>query len=106
MHPTVKPVALVADVIKDASCRGDFVLDAFGGSGSTLLAAEKTKRRAALIEIDPLYVDTMIRRWQAFTGREAVCAHSGTTFAEREAAVIAHDGGTAAVVPTDGGANP
>ena len=65
MHPTVKPVALVADVIKDASSRGDLVLDAFGGSGSTLVAAERTKRRAALIEIDPFYVDTAIRRWQA-----------------------------------------
>lgn len=105
MHPTVKPVALVADVIKDASGRGDLVLDAFGGSGSTLLAAEKTKRRAALIEIDPLYVDTTIRRWQAFTGQEAVCAHSGATFAEREAAAIAHDSGTAAVIPTDGEAS-
>jgi hypothetical protein len=101
MHPTVKPVALVADVIKDASARGDLVLDAFGGSGSTLLAAERTKRRAALIEIDPLYVDTAIRRWQTFTGQEAVCVRSGATFAEREAAVNAHDEDTVAVVPTD-----
>jgi DNA modification methylase len=91
MHPTVKPVALVVDVIKDASARGDLVLDAFGGSGSTLLAAEKTKRRAALIEIDPLYVDATIRRWQAFTGQEAVCVRSGATFAEREAARNVHD---------------
>jgi DNA modification methylase len=86
MHPTVKPVALVADVIKDASARGDLVLDAFGGSGSTLLAAEKTRRRAALIEIDPLYVDVAIRRWQSYTGGKAFCAGSGETFAEREAA--------------------
>ena len=101
MHPTVKPVALVVDVIKDASGRGDVVLDVFGGSGSTLLAAEKTKRRAALIEIDPLYVDTAIRRWQAYTGQKAVCARSGATFAEREAAVNIYDDGTAAAVPTD-----
>jgi DNA modification methylase len=86
MHPTVKPVALVADVIRDASARGDLVLDAFGGSGSTLIAAERTKRRAALIEIDPLYVDSAIRRWQAFTGKQAVCARSWATFAERETA--------------------
>ena len=66
-HPTVKPVALVADAIKDCSKRGDLVLDPFGGSGTTLLAAERAKRRAALIEIDPRYVDTIIRRWQAFT---------------------------------------
>ena len=89
MHPTVKPVVLVADIIKDASTRGGLVLDVFGGSGSTLVAAEKTQRRAALIEIDPLYVDRTIRRWQALTRKEAVCARSGLTFAEREAAVNA-----------------
>lgn len=86
MHPTVKPVALIADIIKDASARGDIVLDVFGGSGSTLIAAEKTKRRAALLEIDPLYVDSAIRRWQTLTGKTAVCAGTGATFAEREAA--------------------
>ena len=86
MHPTVKPVALIADIIKDASARGDIVLDVFGGSGSTLIAAEKTKRRAALLEIDPLYVDSAIRRWQTLTGKTAVCASTGATFAEREAA--------------------
>lgn len=85
MHPTVKPVALIADVIKDASNRGDIVLDVFGGSGSTLIAAEKTKRRAALIEIDPFYVDITIRRWQTLTGKNAICANTGMTFVEREA---------------------
>ena len=90
MHPTVKPVAMVMDMIKDASARGGLVLDAFGGSGSTLVAAEKTKRRAALIEIDPIYVDRAIRRWQALTGKDAVCARSGQTFAEREAEVPAN----------------
>ena len=94
MHPTVKPVALVVDVLKDASARGDLVLDAYGGSGSTLLAAEKTGRRAALIEIDPLYVDVAIRRWQAFTGDKAFCVSSGETFAERE---VAYDAATGSV---------
>jgi len=90
MHPTVKPVEMVMDIIKDASAHGGLVLDAFGGSGSTLVAAEKTKRRAALIEIEPIYVDRAIRRWQALTGRNAVCARSGQTFAEREAEVHAN----------------
>ncbi len=96
MHPTVKPVALVADIIKDASARGDIVLDPFGGSGTTVIAAEKTARRAAVIEIDALYVDTIVRRWQSFTGKEAVCARTSATFAERErtAGVIANDRST------------
>jgi DNA modification methylase len=87
MHPTVKPVALISDIIRDASARGDLVLDVFGGSGSTLLAAEKTQRRAALIEIDPLYVDCAIRRWQELTGKQAVCVATGATFTERETAI-------------------
>jgi DNA modification methylase len=87
MHPTVKPVALVSDIIKDASHRDDLVLDAFGGSGSTLIAAEKTGRRAAIIEIDPLYVDATIRRWQTLTGRSAYCEVTGRTFTEREHSV-------------------
>jgi DNA modification methylase len=87
MHPTVKPVAMLADIIKDASHRGDVVLDAFGGSGSTLLAAERTGRRAAIIEIDPHYVDGTIRRWQALTGGIARCEATGETFAERDASV-------------------
>lgn len=72
MHPTVKPVALIADAIRDCSRRGEIVLDGFGGSGSTLIAAEKTGRRARLIEYDPLYCDTIIRRWQDYTGKHAV----------------------------------
>jgi len=85
MHPTVKPVALVADAILDCSRRGDHVLDAFLGSGSTLIACERTGRVCRGIELDPLYVDTAIRRWQRYTGREAVHA-SGTTFNAREEA--------------------
>jgi DNA modification methylase len=76
MHPTVKPVALLADAILDATNRGDSILDVFGGSGSTLLAAEQSGRCAHLIEIDPRYVDTTIRRWELLTGQSAV--HSGT----------------------------
>ncbi len=84
-HPTVKPTALVADAIMDVSHRGDVVLDAFGGSGATLLAAEKTGRRARLIELDPAYVDVVIRRWQTLTGQDAVLSGSEETFVEREA---------------------
>ncbi|WP_223799739.1 DNA-methyltransferase [Sphingomonas nostoxanthinifaciens] len=69
MHPTVKPVALVADAIRDWSRRGDIVLDMFGGSGSTLIAAEQCGRSARLIEYDPIYCDTIITRYQQYTGR-------------------------------------
>ena len=86
IHPTVKPVALIADVIKDASARGDLILDPFGGSGSTIIAAERTQRCAAVMEIDPLYVDAIVRRWQSFTGKHATCARTGVTFATREQA--------------------
>lgn len=84
MHPTVKPVALVADAIKDCSKRGQIVLDCFGGSGSTLIAAEKTGRRARLIEYDPLYCDTIIRRWETLTGKHALHAESAIRFEDRE----------------------
>lgn len=80
MHPTVKPVALVADAILDCSDRNDLVLDPFGGSGTTLLAAERTGRRARLIELDPRYVDVTIRRWQLLTGKGSVHVESGRTF--------------------------
>ena len=91
-HPTVKPVAMVADAVRDVSRRGEIVLDPFGGSGTTLLAAEKTGRRACVIELDPLYVDVAIRRWQALTGKEAVHAGTGEAFATREAAAETGDG--------------
>lgn len=81
-HPTVKPVALVADAIRDACRRGDIVLDPFIGAGTTILAAERIGRRAYGIEIDPLYVDAAIRRWQAFTKRDAVLEGTGQTFEE------------------------
>ena len=84
MHPTVKPVALVADAIRDCSKRNGVVLDPFGGSGSTLIAAEKTQRRARLIEIDPYYCDTIVRRWEALTGKTAVDGPLGCSFREWE----------------------
>lgn len=80
MHPTVKPVALIADAIRDCSRRGEIILDGFGGSGSTLIAAEKTGRSARLVEYDPLYCDTIIRRWQAYTGKQAVLSPSAEKF--------------------------
>lgn len=72
LHPTVKPVAMVADAIRDVSSRGGIVLDCFGGSGSTLIAAHKTVRRARVIELDPIYVDLIIRRWQEFANDDAI----------------------------------
>ncbi|WP_119461087.1 DNA methyltransferase [Rhodospirillaceae bacterium SYSU D60014] len=81
MHPTVKPVALVADALLDCSRRGGLVLDAFAGSGTTIIAAEKTGRKAAALELDPVYVDTAVRRWEAYTGETAIHADSGESFA-------------------------
>jgi len=85
LHPTVKPVAMIADAMLDCSSRGDIVLDAFLGSGTTVMAAERTGRICYGIEIDPLYVDTAIRRWQAYTGQTAVHGESGQTFNGLEA---------------------
>ena len=79
-HPTAKPVALVADAIKDCTRRGDIVLDTFSGSGTTIMAAERVGRRAYAMEIEPRYVDVAIHRWQAFTRKDAVHAVSGQTF--------------------------
>jgi DNA modification methylase len=79
VHPTAKPVALVADAIRDCSHRNGVIFDCFGGSGTTLIAAEKTGRRARLIELDPRYVDVTIRRWQNVTGRTAVKADKPAT---------------------------
>lgn len=82
MHPTVKPVALIADAIKDASKRSETVLDPFCGSGSTIIAAEKTGRRACGLEIDTKYVDVAARRWQSFTGKSAVLDGTTSSFDE------------------------
>ena len=80
LHPTVKPVAMVADAILDGSARGDIVLDAFLGSGATVIAAERTGRRCCALELDPGYVDTAIRRWQTLTGDKAQHAATGRSF--------------------------
>jgi DNA modification methylase len=80
LHPTVKPVALVSDAIKDCSKRGGLVLDPFCGSGTILIAAERTGRKARALEIDPVYVDVAVRRWQKYTGKSAVLLGSGEEF--------------------------
>jgi DNA modification methylase len=82
LHPTVKPVAMIADAIKDVSRRNGIVLDPFGGSGSTLIASHKTGRRARLAELDPVYVDRIIRRWQTYAKDDAVLAATGERFDE------------------------
>lgn len=86
----MKPVALVERAIRNSSRRGDLVFDPFGGSGTTLIAAETTGRRAALLELDPRYVDVIVRRWQQFTGKEAILEGGEQTFdalkSQREAA--------------------
>lgn len=82
LHPTVKPVAMIADAILDVTKPGGIVLDPFLGSGSTIIAAEKTRRVACGIELDPAYVDIAIRRWQGYTGEMAVLASSGETWPE------------------------
>jgi DNA modification methylase len=90
MHPTVKPVALVADAIRDCSRRGEVILDPFGGSGSTLIAAEKTGRCARLVEFDPAYCDQIIRRFEKLTGKAGNHATTGDNFetvAEQRATV-------------------
>jgi DNA modification methylase len=89
MHPTVKPVALVAEAIKDCSRRGEIVLDPFAGSGTTLVAAEKTGRRARLVEFDPTYCDQIVRRFERVTGRQAKLAATGHSF---EAVMEERDG--------------
>ena len=93
-HPTVKPVALVADAVKDCTGRGAIVLDTFCGSGTTILAAERVGRRAYTLEIEPRFVDLAIRRWQAFSRKDAIHVDSGLSFdelASKRFAAIAAD---------------
>lgn len=78
LHPTVKPVAMIADAIKDASRRGEVVFDPFLGSGTTLLAAEKVGRTCYGVEYEPRYIDVAVRRWQKVTGKDAVLIHRVT----------------------------
>ena len=89
LHPTVKPVTLVMDAIKDCSRRAGIVLDPFGGSGTTLIAAERCGRRGYLMELDPLYVDVIVRRWQGLTGKAAVHAETQQTFDQTAATRVA-----------------
>jgi DNA modification methylase len=86
LHPTVKPIALVADAMRDCSRQGEIVLDPFMGAGTSILAAERVGRRSYGLELDPLSIDATIRRWQAFTKRDAVLAGANTTFDEATAA--------------------
>lgn len=81
-HPTVKPTALVADAIRDVTNIGEIVTDGFIGSGTTILAAERTKRVAYGIEIEPRYIDVAIRRWETLTGSKTVLQETGESFAE------------------------
>lgn len=91
-HPTVKPVEMIVDALKDASNRTDIVLDPFAGSGTTLIAAEKCGRTARMIELDPIYCDVILRRFRSVCGSEPVLLGTGETFATREAATIAGGG--------------
>jgi len=84
LHPTVKPAAMIADAMRDCSTRGAIILDPFCGSGSTIIAAEKTGRRARTIEIDATYVDRSVRRWRAFAHEDAFLSATGETFADVE----------------------
>lgn len=98
VHPTQKPVALVEEAILNSSKGHDIVLDFFGGSGSTLIAAEKTGRNARLMELDEKYVDVIVKRWQEFTGKDAVHAESGQTFNEIDNVGIKENTGNSAEV--------
>ena len=81
-HPTQKPVELIEKALQNSSKSGDTILDLFGGSGSTLIACEKTGREARLMELDPKYVDVIVKRWQEFSGKQAVLEADGRTFDE------------------------
>jgi hypothetical protein len=85
MHPTAKSVRMIADAMLDCTARGEIVLDSCLGSGTSVIAAERTGRRCFGFEIDPQYVDTIVRRWQAYTGEQARLASSGKSFNELEA---------------------
>ena len=80
LHPTTKPVELMERAVRNSSKTRDIVLDPFGGSGTTVIACEKSGRRARLMELDPKYVDVIIKRWQSFTGKEAQRASDGAAF--------------------------
>lgn len=85
-HPTMKPVAIVERMLTFSARPGDIIVDAFGGSGSTLMAAERLGMCARLNELDPKFVDVIVKRWQDYTGRQAVLESTGQTFDEVSAA--------------------
>jgi DNA modification methylase len=89
-HPTVKPVAMLADILRDCTKRGDLVLETFLGSGSTLIAAEETGRACVGVELDPYYLDVTIRRWQAITGRDAIHLATGQRFDDMAQRLLPH----------------
>jgi 16S rRNA G966 N2-methylase RsmD len=103
MHPTVKPVAMLADAIRDVTKRGAIVLDPFAGSGSTLIAAEKTGRHARCIEFEPKYCDVIVRRWQAYTGKAATFEGTDLTFEDFEGARASCPASPAAKLPPAAG---
>ncbi|HKG76595.1 MAG TPA: DNA methyltransferase [Beijerinckiaceae bacterium] len=98
LHPTVKPVALIADALRDCSMKGDIVVDLFMGSGTTIMAAEKVGRRAYGMELDPLYVDVAVRRWKAATKADVILSGDGQTFEEVAAARLVTAAGANAPV--------
>jgi DNA modification methylase len=98
-HPTVKPATLVIDAIRDCSHRNDIILDPFGGSGTTLIAAERVGRRARMLELDPAYCDLIIRRWQGLTGKTAIRDGDGATFDEAMARRRTETAGRLALLP-------
>jgi DNA modification methylase len=85
-HPTMKPVELVERALRNSSKTRDTILDPFGGSGTTMIACEKSGRQARLIELEPKYCDVIVRRWQAFAGREAKLESDGKSYREVAAA--------------------
>ena len=93
LHPTCKPVAMIADAMRDCSNRGGLILDPFGGAGTTLIAAERAGRRARVIELNPIFVDVSIERWQRLTGSTARHADSGQLFLRSGSVPAANIGG-------------
>jgi len=100
LHPTMKPVELVERAISNSSKSRDIVLDLFGGSGTTLIAAERTGRSARLLELDPKYVDVIVQRWQDYTGNKALLDGEDRTFDDLKA----HRQKRSAAMPSDGNA--
>ena len=109
LHPTMKPVELVERAVRNSSRPGDIVLDSFGGSGTTMIASEKSDRKARLIELDPKYVDVIVRRWQDYAGAKAIRQSDGVAFdalsvgGELRQEVAAGDVGDVSDAPKPGG---